>query len=59
MTWPSREKCMNDVVEEFGKNRVGMSVGKDSVGGSRTVRWWWCADEEADGVPGGRLASLL
>ena len=26
-----------------------MSVGKDSVGGSRTVRWW-CGDEAADGV---------
>jgi hypothetical protein len=35
-----------------------MSVGKDSVGGSRTVRWW-CGNEAADGVPGGLLATLL
>lgn len=57
MTWPSREKCVSDG-EESGKNRVGMSVGKDSVGGSRNVRWW-CGDKAADGVPGGLLATLL
>jgi len=48
---------MNDVFEESGKKRDGMSVDKYSVGDSRTVRWWY-GDKAADCVPGGLLTTL-